>query len=528
MNIKPYEILIPFASKNAHLKETIEIDDLLNICNPVVDKAVSQIEVALNKAELDKSDIDLVILAGGSSQLPGVKSKIREYLGIQPCEIPNNLMLAVSYGATLYHREIFNLPKEKRDKRILGDSLGILVDDGGKKSRKILLTHNQTLPAKAKYKFSVADGQDTVTLNLFAMSDNRVKNLNQRNISLSDNATEIAVEIEVDENRMIKLLAYDNKNPNDKKLMECDNASLTSEQIKRKQSKLGINPNQTPDSQKGNQDCIGIDLGTTTSELTHCNRTGEAHLEVLNNPEPVGDKDLAYSKYCFPSVVYYKNGKDDIQVANTSAVNAMGNDPNCFFTFKILDRFKPLAEVDGNPVRVQDLSAHLLAKIWNSAQELPCPPNSAVITVPAAFSFDECQDTYDAARIAGIENVTLIDEPTAAFYYYKHIQSLDTNNIRNVLVFDFGGGTTDVAILDVKQDALLTSNEYKDCVYTVLSTSGDTQCGGRDIDTALINEVCRRFEEKNGCKVSSTNMRELRKKVEAAKIVLSQAFKEIE
>jgi molecular chaperone DnaK (HSP70) len=159
---------------------------------------------------------------------------------------------------------------------------------------------------------------------------------------------------------------------------------------------------------------------------------------------------------------------------------------------------------------------------------LPCPPQSAVITVPAAFTFDECQDTYNAAQIAGIQNVTLIDEPTAAFYYYKHVQEIDKNEIRNVLVFDFGGGTADVAILDVQQENLENGNEYKDCVYTVLATSGDIHCGGRDIDAALVDEVCRRFEEHKGCKVSPTNMRELRKKVEAAKITLSEAYREVE
>jgi len=157
MDIKPYVVKVPFANKNVHLQESLEIGDLLKISEPIVNKAVKQIEEALKKANLQKHDIDLVILAGGSSQLPGVKSKIRECLGIQPCEIPRNLMLAVSYGATLYHREIFNLPKAKRDKRILGDTLGLLVDDGGRKCKQILLNHNETLPARARYKFSIAD-----------------------------------------------------------------------------------------------------------------------------------------------------------------------------------------------------------------------------------------------------------------------------------------------------------------------------------------------------------------------------------
>lgn len=527
MNIAPYKIKVPFANKNAHLQEEFTIEDLLRICDPIVDRAIQQIDEALLKANLDKSDIDLIILAGGSSQLPGVKKKIREHIGLQPCEIPRNLMLAVSYGATLYHREIFNLPKNRRDKRILGDTLGILVDDNGRKCKKILLNHNETLPASASHNFSIAEGMDFATINLVAMGENHSRNLQQRNLRLSENTTEIVVEIEVDENRLITLSAYDPKNSGEKAVIQCDNSILTADQIKAKQSKLGIVVT-TSNAQRGHQDCIGIDLGTTTSELTYCNRVGEIELRELYNPEPVGDRDLAFSKYCFPSVVYFKNGLNNIEVANTVAVNAMGNDSNCFDTFKIKDKFKPVGQVDGRPVMVQDLSAHLLAKIWRAAQELPCPPTSAVITVPAAFSFDECQDTYNAAQIAGITNVTLIDEPTAAFYYYKYVQEIDTEEIRNVLVFDFGGGTTDVAILDIQQDLLSGSNEFKDCVYTVLSTSGDTRCGGRDIDEAIITEMCTRFETRNGCKVLSSNMRELRKKVEAAKIALSEAYREQE
>ncbi len=527
MNIKPYDIKVPFANKNCHLSEQIEIEDLLKISDPIIEKAVEQIEIALNKANLNKEEIDLVILAGGSSQLPGVKKKIREYIGINPCEIPRNLMLAVSYGATLYQREIFNLPKEKRDKRILGHTLGILVDDSGRKIEKILLNHNETLPAKATHTFSVAEGMDVATINLVSMDGQSKgrRNLQQRDLSLQSNAREIKVNISVDENRLITLSAYDPKNPNNKAVIQCDTSVLTDQQVKKRQEKLGIVAAHAEN--KGLQNCIGIDLGTTTSELTYCNRTGKAILEELENPEPVGDKALAYSKYCFPSVVYYKNGFENIEVANSIAVNAIGNDLNCFDTFKIKNRIKPLAEIDGKPIMVQDLSALLLAKIWKAAQTLPCPPSSAVITVPAAFNFDECQDTYNSAIIAGIEQVTLIDEPTAAFYYYKYIQGIDTADIRNVLVFDFGGGTADVAILDVQQDAFMENNEYKDCVYKVLATAGDTHCGGRDIDKALIEEVCHRFERKNNCQVTSGNMRELRKKVEAAKIHLSELYREI-
>ena len=188
-----------------------------------------------------------------------------------------------------------------------------------------------------------------------------------------------------------------------------------------------------------------------------------------------------------------------------------------------------MVEVDGKGFRVGDLSALLLHKIWETAQLTFADMNlkSAVITVPAAFDFDACQETYNAAITAGIETVTLIDEPTAAYQYYSHVQDLTDANIRNVLVFDFGGGTTDVAILDVKNDALHESNEYKDCLYSVLGVSGEVNCGGKNIDDALVNEIRRRFEEKNNCTLSPTNLMRLRHIVEEAKVRLSEYYNEM-
>lgn len=526
MDAKSYVVKVPFACNSTHLKEPLDTDDLIQSSSEVVCRAINVITEALNKAGLDKNEIDEIILVGGSSQLPGVKKQIRELLGKDPCEIPRDLMLAVAYGAALYHRDIFNLPKAKRDKRILGDTLGIFVDDGGKKIHKILLDRKQVLPAQAKYSFSVEEGQEIVTINLVIMEDNYTKNLQQRNLKLGKNAKEIEVVIHVDENRLIVLQAYDPKHPDERSVIQCDTKSLTAIEIKKKQKELGIKSNSLLGTQ-GSQDCIGIDLGTTTSELTYCNRTGEPKLFALENPEPVGDKDLAYSKYCFPSVVFYKDGIRDIQIANTIAVNAIGSDDNCYDSFKIRDRFKPIGEAGGTPVMVRDLTALLLEKIKKSAQEnLPTPPTSAVITVPAAFTFDECQDTYNSAEIAGFEKITLIDEPTAAFLYYKHIQELNLDQIRNVLVFDFGGGTSDVAILDVKHSTSTDGNDIKDCIYSVLATCGDIHCGGRDVDNALMKLVCARFEEHTGCKVAASSMRELRKRVEMAKITLSEAYRE--
>ncbi len=523
------KIQIPFVSGRVSLNEELTVEDLKRISAPIIERSMEPIKKALDKAELSKEDIDLVILAGGSSQLPGVYSRIYEELGVEPRKIPKDLMLAISYGASLYQKEIFQYPKTKRDVRTLGSSLGILVDDGGKKSVKLLLNHNQPLPATEKYVFDVSEGQTTVSLNLVTLSGNtdRIeKKLKQRNLSLSGDASKIVVEITVTENRLIELNAYDPEHPERKAIIQVDSQMMTKEDIEAKRSELGIHMVATG-NRLNQEPCIGIDLGTTTSELTYTYRS-EDQLNKLANP----DVPSQYDKYCFPSVIYFNDRADNPEIANTKACNALGDASSkekLCSNFKVADRSKYVVEVDGKGFRVGDLSALLLHKIWETAQLTFDDMNlkSAVITVPAAFDFDACQETYNAALMAGIETVTLIDEPTAAYQYYSHVQDLSDSNIRNVLVFDFGGGTTDVAILDVKNDALHESNEYKDCLYSVLGVSGEVNCGGKNIDDALVNEIKSRFQEKSGCTLSPTNEMRLRHIVEEAKVKLSEYYNEM-
>lgn len=522
-------IKIPYASGRKNLIEDLTLDDLIRISDRTIDKAIEPIWDALEKANLDKEDIDLVILAGGSSQLPGVYTKIRDAIGINPRIIPRNLMLAISYGATLYQRELFDLPNLKRDIRTLGYSLGLIVDDGGRRTVKILLNHNQKLPARQEYRFPVSDGQSIASINLVTLMGNteRIhKKLKQRNLQLSGNAKEIVVEITVTENRVIEVTAYDPDNKNEKSIIQVDSNVLSKDEVENKRKDLGMRSGSN--SRRSNmQPCIGIDLGTTTTELTYANRTGNIELNHLKNPEVPPQ----YSEYCFPSVIYFKNGMKNPEIANVKACDALENadaSENVCGSFKIASRDRYVTAVDGKPISVGDLSALLLNKVWETAKSQfdTMDLRSAIVTVPAAFDFDECQETYNAAILAGIEKVTLIDEPTAAFLYYKHVQHLDTTNIRNVLVFDFGGGTADVAVLDIKNDALAESHEYKDCLYSVLGVSGAVGCGGKTIDDDLVEEIKNRFETKNNCQISATNIRRLKAEVEKAKVILSDYYNE--
>ena len=523
------KIRVPFVSGTISLSEELTVDDLKRISAPIIEKAMGPIRKALENADLSKDDIDLVILAGGSSQLPGVYNRIYEELGVEPRKIPKDLMHAISYGAALYQKEIFNFPKTKRDVRTLGSSLGIYVDDGGKKGVKLLLNHNKALPATEKYEFDVSEGQTTVSINLVTMSGNsdRVeKKLRQRNLRLSGSASKVVVEITVTENRLIELNAYDPEHTEEKAVIQVDSQMMTKEDIEKKRRELGIEVVESG-NRLNLEPCIGIDLGTTTSELTYTYRS-EDQLNKLKNPDDV----KPYDAYCFPSVIYFDDKADNPEIANKKACIALDDTSNkekLCSNFKIADRNRYVVEVDGKGFRVGDLSALLLHKMWETAMLTFADMNlkSAVITVPAAFDLDACQETYNAAITAGIETVTLIDEPTSAYQYYSHVQDLSDTNIKNVLVFDFGGGTTDVAILDVKNDALHESNEYKDCLYKVLGISGEVNCGGKNIDDALVEEIRKRFEEKNKTKLSPTNLMRLRQAVEGAKVKLSDYYNEM-
>jgi molecular chaperone DnaK len=167
----------------------------------------------------------------------------------------------------------------------------------------------------------------------------------------------------------------------------------------------------------------------------------------------------------------------------------------------------------GKTYTPQQISGFILRKIKNDAEAfLGQKVSKAVITVPAYFNDAQRQATKDAGEIAGLEVVRLINEPTAAAFAY----GLDkTEGEHKILVFDLGGGTLDVTIM-----------EFGGNVFTVKSTSGDTQLGGTDMDNALLNYVAEDFHSQNGIDLRADKMamQRLREGVEKAKVELSTTF----
>ncbi|WP_163101891.1 molecular chaperone DnaK [Peribacillus alkalitolerans] len=223
---------------------------------------------------------------------------------------------------------------------------------------------------------------------------------------------------------------------------------------------------------------IGIDLGTTNSCISVL-EGGEP--KVIPNPE--GNRTT-------PSVVAFKNGERQVgEVAKRQSIT----NPNTIMSIKRHMGTNYKVEAEGKEYSPQEVSAIILQNLKAYAEEyLGEKVTKAVITVPAYFNDAERQATKDAGQIAGLEVERIINEPTAAALAY----GLDkTDEDQTILVFDLGGGTFDVSIL-----------ELGDGVFEVKATSGDNRLGGDDFDQVIIDYLVEQFKKENGIDLSKDKM----------------------
>ena len=223
---------------------------------------------------------------------------------------------------------------------------------------------------------------------------------------------------------------------------------------------------------------IGIDLGTTNSCVAVYDG-GEA--KVITNPE--GARTT-------PSVVAFKNGE---KIVGDAAKRQMVTNPNTIASVKRLMGSSKKVEAEGKKYTPEEISAMILAYMKDYAEGyLGEKVTKAVITVPAYFNDSERQATKNAGKIAGLEVERIINEPTAAALAY----GLDKqDDAQTVLVYDLGGGTFDVSIL-----------ELGDGVFEVKSTSGNNKLGGDDFDERIINHLVEVFKKENGIDLSKDKM----------------------
>ena len=244
---------------------------------------------------------------------------------------------------------------------------------------------------------------------------------------------------------------------------------------------------------------IGIDLGTTNSCVS-----------VYEGGEPVVITN-AEGNRTTPSVVgFTKNGER--LVGETAKRQAITNPDRTIASIKRHMGSTYTVEIDGKKYTPQDISAMILAKLKTDAEAyLGEKVTEAVITVPAYFSDAQKQATKDAGKIAGLDVKRIINEPTAASLAY----GLDKDeSSHKILVYDLGGGTFDVSVL-----------ELGDGVFEVLATNGDTKLGGDDFDEVLMNFMADSFQKENGIDLRKDNMamQRLKEAAEKAKKELSSA-----
>ena len=242
---------------------------------------------------------------------------------------------------------------------------------------------------------------------------------------------------------------------------------------------------------------IGIDLGTTNS----CVAVMEGGEPVVI-PNPEGNRTT-------PSVVAFsKNGERLVgQIAKRQAVT---NPDKTVISIKRKMGTAEKVNIDGDEFTPQEISAMILQKLKADAESyLGQKVTQAVITVPAYFSDSQRQATKDAGKIAGLEVLRIINEPTAAALAYG-VDKEDKD--QKIMVYDLGGGTFDVSILDIG-----------DGVFEVLATSGNNKLGGDDFDEAIIKYLVAEFKKESGIDLSADKsaMQRLKEAAEKAKIELS-------
>jgi len=251
---------------------------------------------------------------------------------------------------------------------------------------------------------------------------------------------------------------------------------------------------------------LGIDLGTTNSAAAVYHND---EVKVIKS----SDNKMSDSvEKMFPSIVYINKKSDQILVGIEAKKKYVDNPKNTILEIKRKMGTKETVEVDGEKYTPEQISAYILEKIKTESEAFLNEKEikDAIITVPAYFNDAQRQSTIDAGRLAGLNVIRIVNEPTAACLAYG-LDKITHKDKMNIMVFTFGGGTHDVTTM------LLENDKFK-----VIATSGDTRTGGTDIDQVIVNRLKELIKEKYNRDVDdpSTEAR-LKLAAEEAKIHLS-------
>lgn len=260
---------------------------------------------------------------------------------------------------------------------------------------------------------------------------------------------------------------------------------------------------------------VGIDLGTTNTVVSV--QTDMMGPIILDIPQPVHERNILEYLPHIKSAVFFEN-------ENNAVVGEFANERvSSFSSIKshMGTRWKARHPHTNKYITPAYISAHILKLCYDTIiKKFPVWDNSATVTVPSSFNTDQRNDTIAAAEMAGFKKVRLLDEPTAAFYYFfsQHRESGEFKKLNNILVFDFGGGTLDVSVIRVKEQ-----NDHM--IVDAIGRSRYNNLGGDDIDLEIATFMLGSWEYTEGQEINTYN-KELRKELYRLFIKSSSRFKE--
>lgn len=526
-SIPDFNYQIRISRRNSQ-KVNISKDDFLKACKPVVDRAIEAARGALEKAcdtaGMNPEDLDMVLLTGGSSSLPGVSEGLQAITGLIPKRIPKDPMNAVAKGAAIYQKKQDQLPLGRGNNNIVGYDIYMSVQENGEK-RKLIFGAIDPIPNEKKEKYYVWKGNREVIIKLQKQRGSQYENLKQRIVKFDHIPDSMVILFKIDQNRTLKLEAYDPAVPKEVYTFDIEGGFNTKADILEHRQDLGL----TIQEQYGKyeQPYVGIDLGTTTSELAYLAKYSDSNVYLLENEDI-----FEYEKTAFPSIISFANGtsEDEREVGTRKAYEDMieyKDAQKVAYNFKTIDDWNTYTmEIDGKKYGPIDFSAILLNKIWKefSLFQKDVKLTKAMITVPVSFSPDKRSAIEQAARTAGIEEVALLDEPVAAYEYYDSITNTDHTQIGKLMVFDFGGGTVDVTILDMKSGNI--NDQTVSQPYSVIALDGYSDCGGRNVDNELIEIAAKQIPESLSPIDKKLAIQRIKQEVEEAKVYLTDKYNE--
>lgn len=506
-----HTIEVPWFFGEHDLYYDLTLPEFEDTAQPLIERAIGVAENALERSNVSMDDLNGVLLAGGTSQIPLVRDLLERRFERSTMIAPRDLMWLIARGAAAHHRKLMTRPREAVEPR-LGADLFLETFDKGRLEPTLLVPSTQKIPHSFTRQFAINPEVQSLTIQLLSetgTTQRRPVELERRDINLTGiNISRIEVRVTIDRNRLIRFSVLNPKTgqPLENNIEIRGNVLLTPEQIKRARTEYGFKQvDQRADSSKNQNVAVGIDLGTTTCEAVVWHPEGGQYRRGISEPllskvkvSRHGDVTVGEGDYAPNEEGYFDNFKVDIGTQSTSRYTVFG-------------RFWP----------PEILAAHLLANIWEQLQREVGQKSllqEAVITVPSDFTEDQSALVFNAAKVAGIETPILLSEPVAAFLAYAEEFETIRAPDQKFLVFDFGGGTTDVCVIETRP---FDRTE-------IVGSYGNNSVGGKDLTVRLAGLLLRSFENEHQLSLTQADrtrlQRMLFRPVDEAKVALSLAL----